>query len=151
MHGEGWRWFFEGLHGAERPTTVRTQLERARSLIHDAYDEPLVVPTLAKQAAMSQSHFIRAFAREFGVTPRQYLIDVRLQHAKRLLQTTTRSVTEVCMDVGFSSLGSFSGRFSRDTGVSPRAFRRTLVQSLGILPACPPVPACFLARYASPT
>lgn len=117
-------------------------------MMHDAYEQPITVPALAKQAAMSPSHFIRTFAREFGVTPRQYLIEVRLQHAKRLLQTTSRSITEVCMDVGFSSLGSFSDRFSRHAGVPPTAFRRTLVQSLGLPSAQPPIPGCFLARFA---
>lgn len=127
---------------------ARVRLERARSLLHDAFDQPLRLPEIAKQAAMSRYHFVRSFRREFDVTPRQYLIGRRIEQAKHLLQRTSMSVTEVCMEVGFSSHGSFSTLFRREVGCSPSAYRRVLVQSLGVPSVCPPIPCCFLSKFA---
>ncbi|MEM9697077.1 MAG: AraC family transcriptional regulator [Myxococcota bacterium] len=132
MSGDDWRWFYDGLGRAYQRRADpdrRARLERARSLVHEHYAEELVVADLARCAAMSPFHFVREFRRAFHLTPRQYLIARRIERAKHLLQTTSRSVTEVCLDVGFTSLGSFSTRFARDTGLSPRAYRRVLVPS----------------------
>lgn len=153
MTGEDWQWFYSRLTMAAvdpslRHDDARTRLERARSLLHDAYDRRLQLPEIAREAAMSRYHFVRAFRREFDVTPRQYLIGRRIEQAKRLLQSSSMSVTEVCMQVGFSSLGSFSTLFQREVGCSPSSYRRVLVQSLGVPTAAPPIPSCFFAKFA---
>jgi AraC-like DNA-binding protein len=99
---------------------LHANLCRARDLLasganlHDA----------AREARMSPFHFIRRFDAVFGVTPRQYRIGARLDRAKLLLARGDLSVTEVCMEVGFSSLGSFSDLFARRVGAPPSEFRR---------------------------
>jgi len=82
------------------------------------------VAEIAREVGISPFHFIRQFHAVFGVTPHQYRIDTRLQAARHLLADGRSSVTDVCMEVGFSSLGSFSALFSRRFGESPRAYRR---------------------------
>ena len=87
---------------------------------------------------MSPFHFIRRFEALFGVTPHQFRIQSRLDEAKLLLAKGQHSVTEVCMEVGFSSLGSFSDLFTRRTGTAPSVYQRrarVVVQVPGILPA----------------
>ncbi|HTU59945.1 MAG TPA: AraC family transcriptional regulator [Polyangiales bacterium] len=104
-----------------RDTTFRG-LCRARDMLHDL-SEPTSIARLASQARVSPFHFIRQFEAVFGTTPHQLRIEARIQRAKDLL-LHDRSVTEVCMDVGFSSLGSFSSSFARRVGVSPSDYRR---------------------------
>jgi len=86
---------------------------RARDAMDRAYAEPLDLPTLARIANVSQAHFIRTFRATFGETPHRYLQRRRVERAMFLLRATDRSVTDVCLDVGFSSLGTFS-RIFRD-------------------------------------
>jgi AraC-like DNA-binding protein len=120
----------------------------ARDRIHAAPGEPLTVPELAAAAGLSPFHFVRQFAAVFGDTPHRYLTRVRLQEAKRLLAAGA-PVTDVCFDVGFSSLGSFSSRFHRDVGLSPREFQRR-VRRLVAVPAELPrlyIPHCFFAHF----
>jgi transcriptional regulator GlxA family with amidase domain len=88
------------------------------------YAEPLGVAELARVACLSPAHFLRSFKALFGVTPHGYLTEVRLRHARRLLETTELPVTAVCFEVGFESLGSFSSLVRRRFGVSPSALRR---------------------------
>jgi AraC-like DNA-binding protein len=95
----------------------------ARDILRDT-DLPLSIREVAKGAAMSPFHFIRLFHAVFGETPHQLRIQARLDRAKHLLAVSDYSVTDVCMEVGFSSLGSFSDLFSRRVGVSPSAYRR---------------------------
>ena len=128
---------------------VRQRLERARTLMHARFSEPLDLDAVAREAYLSRFHFAREFRRLFGVTPHQYLTERRVEHAKRMLVQTEKSVTEVCLEVGFSSLGSFSTMFQRRVGRSPNNYRRVLVGSLGIPAAAPPIPSCFLAHFAS--
>lgn len=97
---------------------------RARELLADAPEEHLSVKRVAREVAISPFHFIRQFESVFGVTPHQFRIQSRLDRAKLLLALGERSVTEVCMEVGFSSLGSFSDLFARRFGSSPSAYRR---------------------------
>lgn len=90
---------------------------------------------------MSQFHFIRQFEAVFGSTPHQLRIQARIERAKHMLLRDEASVTEVCMDIGFSSLGSFSSLFTRRVGVSPSDYRRrmrapTAVQAQLIAPGC---------------
>ena len=119
------------------------RLLRARDAMDRAYAEPLDVPTLARIAHVSEAHFIRTFRATFGETPHHYLQRRRVERAMFLLRSTDRSVTDICMDVGFSSLGTFSRVFSEIVGESPSAYRRR-----GPLQ---PVPTCFAMAWARPS
>lgn len=113
------------------------RLCRARDLLTEPTDLPLSIADIARDAQMSPSHFIRQFEAVFGLTPHQFRIDARLDLARRLLARGDSSVTDVCMEVGFSSLGSFSALFLRRVGESPSGYRRrarALVSVPGRLP-----------------
>ena len=99
---------------------------RARDLLAALDDEPLSIEAVASAVAISPFHFIRQFEAVFGSTPHQYRIQCRLDEAKRLLAAGQHSVTEVCMAVGFSSLGSFSELFKRRIGAPPSSYQRRL-------------------------
>jgi AraC-like DNA-binding protein len=79
---------------------------------------------MAQVACLSPNHFLRTFKQVFRQTPHQYLIDVRLIKAKQLLTETNRPITDICMAIGFDSLGSFSTLFRRRTGLSPAQYRK---------------------------
>ena len=119
------------------------RLCRARALLCDLNGPPLSIETLARKLNISPFHFTRQFEAVFGVTPHQYRMHTRLDAAKRLLATGHQSVTDVCMEVGFSSLGSFSALFARRTGETPSAYRRR-VRSMGELaPGCLSLMGCL--------
>jgi len=110
----------------------------ARDLLREVRDPSPSVVDLAREVRISPFHFIRQFEAVFGVTPHQFRIQTRLDAAKYLLATGQYSVTDVCLEVGFSSLGSFSALFMRRVGEAPSAYRRrvrTTVQVPGTLPA----------------
>jgi AraC-like DNA-binding protein len=118
---------------------------RAREMLCELDDPAPSIEALAKELAVSSSHFTRQFAALFGETPHQFRMRARLEHAKRLLAAGQHSVTGVCMEVGWSSLGSFSDLFTRRVGATPSEYRkrmRTLVQVPGALPR-ELVPGCF--------
>lgn len=122
-----------------RPATVplARHLLRVRDLIDRAYAEQLDVRALARSAAVSPSHFSRSFKAAFGETPHQYLMSRRMERAKALLRRGELSVTEVCLAVGFTSLGSFSTQFRRMVGDSPSGYRqRAGHDTLARLPSC---------------
>lgn len=124
---------------------VLVRIARARQRVHDELAEPLDVATLAREACLSEKHFSRVFAQVYGTTPGRYLSQARIARAKSLLARGT-PVTDTCLRVGFSSLGSFSTRFAAETGRSPRAFQREL-RAFGSVPArltALYVPMCFL-------
>src|ERR671928_1757548 len=98
-------------------------LRRARDLIDREYARPLDVPALARAALMSPSHFSRQFHAAYGETPYSYLMTRRVERAKALLRRGDLSVTQVCMAVGCTSLGSFSTRFTELVGETPTAYR----------------------------
>jgi AraC-like DNA-binding protein len=100
------------------------RLCRARDVLRDVHDRTLTIDEVAREAAMSPFHFIRQFSAVFGETPHQARIKARLDRARQLLAIGDRSVTEICMEVGFSSHGSFSTLFARRIGVSPSEYRR---------------------------
>lgn len=116
---------------------------RARDAIDRAYAEPLDIPALARIAHMSQSHFIRTFHATFGEPPHRYLQRRRVERAMFLLRQTERSVTDICVDVGFNSLGTFSRTFSEIVGETPSAYRKH--GPIG------PVPNCFTMAWARPS
>ena len=104
-------------------------LRRARDLIDREYAKPLDVPTMARRALMSPAHFSRRFRAAYGETPYSYLMTRRIERAMFLLRETDRSITDICMDVGFSSLGTFSRMFRDVVGVAPSDFRRSSVSA----------------------
>jgi AraC-like DNA-binding protein len=107
---------------------VFRRLCRARDQLA-TLDEPLPsIRQIARDVHISPFHFIRQFEAVFGLTPHQFRTAVRIECAKRLLVRGELSVTEVCLEVGFSSLGSFSTLFARRVGASPSSYRRTVVQ-----------------------
>jgi AraC-like DNA-binding protein len=126
------------------------RLCRARDLLVEQLDPAPSIADIARDAQMSPSHLIHQFEAVFGRTPHQFRIESRLDLAKRLLADGEHSVTDVCMEVGFSSLGSFSSLFLRRIGESPSAFQRR-ARSLIVVPDLPPLelfPGCLtlLAR-----
>ena len=128
------------------PVDLLAHLRAARDLIDRAYAEPLDLDRLARWAGCSRYHFLRAFAATYGQTPGRYLTHRRLERAKDLLRTANLTVTEICLLVGFSSLGSFSSRFSTIVGMSPSAYRAQAVRAGGP----PPVPGCFVLMWSHP-
>ncbi|WP_329463735.1 helix-turn-helix transcriptional regulator [Streptomyces sp. NBC_01431] len=110
-------------------------LRRARDLIDREYARPLDVPTMARHALMSPAHFSRRFRAAYGETPYSYLMTRRIERAMALLRGGM-SVTDACMAVGCTSLGSFSSRFTEIVGETPSAYR------LGVHPAVAAMPAC---------
>jgi AraC-like DNA-binding protein len=106
-----------------RDDTFR-RLCRARDMLREVRERPLLVEDVAREVQISPFHFIRQFEAVFGLTPHQFRIHSRLEAAKRLLAGGEYSVTEVCMEVGFSSLGSFSDLFTRRVGASPSSYQR---------------------------
>ncbi|MEV4612473.1 helix-turn-helix transcriptional regulator [Kitasatospora sp. NPDC049258] len=112
------------------------RLRQARDRIDRDYAEPLDVPALARVALMSSGHFSRSFRAAFGETPYSYLMTRRIERAKALLRRGDLSVTEVCMAVGCTSLGSFSSRFTELVGESPSAYRARDHEVGAPIPAC---------------
>src|SRR4249919_2502826 len=96
---------------------------RARDAMDRAYAEPLNVRTVAAVAHVSEAHFIRSFRAVFGETPHRYLQRRRVERSMFLLRETERSVTDICLDVGFSSLGTFSRTFREIVGETPSGYR----------------------------
>ena len=96
---------------------------RARDAMDRRFSEPLDIPALARIAHVSEAHFIRTFRATFGETPHRYLQRRRVERAMALLVSTDRSVTDICMAVGFSSLGTFSRTFREIVGETPRQYR----------------------------
>ena len=103
------------------------RLLRARDAMDGSYAQPLDIRALARIAHVSEAHFIRTFRATFGETPHRYLQRRRVERAMFLLVQTDRSVTEICLDVGFTSLGTFSRTFRAVVGESPTAYRRRAV------------------------
>lgn len=112
------------------------RLRRARDRMDREYTEPLDVPALARTALMSPGHFQRSFRAAFGETPYGYLMTRRIERAKALLRRGDLSVTEVCMAVGCTSLGSFSSRFTELVGETPSAYRARPHEELAGIPPC---------------
>jgi len=111
-------------------------LRRARDMIDREYARPLDVPALARAAYMSTGHFARSFRAAYGETPYSYLMTRRIERAKALLRRGDLSVTDVCMAVGCTSLGSFSSRFTELVGESPSAYRARDHADGAAIPAC---------------
>jgi AraC-like DNA-binding protein len=111
------------------------RLLRARDAMDRGYAGPLDIPALAKIAYVSEAHFIRTFRATFGETPHRYLQRRRVERAMFLLRETDNSVSELCLDVGFTSLGTFSRMFSEIVGEPPTTYRWR-AKDLRAVPAC---------------
>jgi len=120
-------------------------LRRAKDLMDREYDRPLDVAQVAATAHMSESHFARAFRREYGEPPATYLMTRRIERAKAQLRETDKPVTEICLDIGFRSLGSFSSRFREVVGMTPTEYRNAADG-----PPLP-VPPCMARAWLRPS
>ena len=103
---------------------LNRRLLRARDAMDRAYAEPLDVAAVAAVAHVSEAHFIRTFRGVFGETPHRYLQRRRVERSMFLLRETDRSITDICLDVGFTSLGTFSRTFRAIVGETPSGYRR---------------------------
>ena len=122
---------------------LNRRMLRARDAIDRSYAEPLDIPALARLANLSQAHFIRTFDATFGETPHRYLQRRRVERAMHKLTETERSVTEICMEVGFTSLGTFSRTFSEIVGDTPSGYREHSETKWA--------PACFTMAWTRPS
>jgi AraC-like DNA-binding protein len=120
------------------PVHPTRHLLRAKDLADARYFEPLDVESLAEAARLSPAHFSREFRRTFGESPHQYLLTRRLERAAALLRTTDRSVAEICLEVGLTSVGSFTSSFTRTYGMPPTAYRSAHppARSYALVPTC---------------
>ena len=117
---------------------------RARDAMDRGYAQPLDVPALARIAHVSQAHFTRTFRATFGETPHRYLQRRRVERAMFLLRETDLSVSEICLEVGFASLGSFGRTFREIVGESPTTYRLEAADLRA-------VPACFAKAWTRPS
>lgn len=124
--------------------TELADLRRARDFIDRHHAEPLDVPAMAEAARMSPSHFSRRFRDAYAESPYSYLMTRRIERAQALLREGM-SVTDACMTVGCTSLGSFSSRFSEIVGISPSEYRQLDHRNLEV------VPPCVTMRHLRPT
>src|SRR4051794_33581988 len=131
-------------HAMSRATEDRNRrMLRARDAMDRTYDRPLDVAAVAAVAHVSEAHFIRTFRATFGETPHRYLQRRRVERAMFLLRESDRSVTEICLDVGFASLGTFSRTFRSIVGESPSAYRARAGADV--------VPSCIAMAWTRPS
>src|SRR5918992_4166408 len=117
---------------------------RARDAMDRAFAQPLDVPRLARIAEVSEAHFSRTFRATFGESPHRYLQRRRVERAMFFLRATDRSVTDICFDVGFDSLGTFSRTFTDVVGDPPTTYRWRAHDLRA-------VPACFMKAWTRPS
>src|ERR1700742_3313176 len=121
-------------------------LLRAKDLADASYAEPLGVEEMAAAAGLSRAHFSREFRRVFGESPHSYLLTRRLERAAALLRNTDRSVAAICLDVGLTSVGSFTTSFKRNFGKTPTAYRESFPPAA----AQARIPGCIVRAYGRP-
>ncbi|MBX3064978.1 MAG: helix-turn-helix transcriptional regulator [Anaerolineae bacterium] len=114
------------------------QARQARRLMDRDFTTPITIEQLSYQVALSPFYLIRLFRRIYQQTPHQYLIQLRIAKAKELLSQSDRSVTEICAEVGFTSLGSFSSLFRKLVGISPSDYRQRSqnIRNSAYIPLC---------------
>src|SRR3982751_4904339 len=124
------------------------RLCRARRFIDEGFDRPLNLDQISGAACFSRYHFLRLFRRAFNKTPHQYLTERRIERAKELLALGQLSVTDICFEVGFQSLVSFSSLFRKSVGYSPMVYRSRAANRTALkLPEKSFVPSCFLVMF----
>jgi AraC-like DNA-binding protein len=145
LAGPFWQSCFAELQGSERGFAKSTFLQvcRGRDLLADIQSANVSIEDAAREAGLSSFYFIRCFRALFGETPHQFRTRQRLTAAQKFLAQGW-CVTDVCMEVGFSSLGSFSSLFTRRIGLSPTAYQRSLRRSFLVADWAPHPPNCLL-------
>jgi AraC-like DNA-binding protein len=125
------------------------RLYRAKEFIDDCYDKPIDLNRIAGQAYFSPFHFLRVFKKIYNKTPHQYLTERRIEKAKELLSKDDLRVTDVCFEVGFQSVGSFSTLFNKYVGYPPAVYKLEYLRKLQVAIRFPEkvIPACFLQMY----
>lgn len=125
---------------------IYKRLYKAKEFIDDSYCSPIDLVQISKEASISQFHFLRLFRRVYNKTPHKYLTEKRIDKAKQLLSKNELSVTDICFEIGFQSLGSFSTMFNKHVGYSPSEFRMISERKIFIAASFPEklIPACFL-------
>jgi AraC-like DNA-binding protein len=123
---------------------VLERLNRARKFIDLCYDLPLDLEEISSHACFSRYHFLRLFRQAFNQTPHQYLVERRIEKAKELLSSQDLRVTDICFEVGFESLGSFSSLFHKTVGHPPITYREKSRESQA---AKRQIPGCFLVMH----
>lgn len=121
------------------PDELLVHLRRARDLADRHYSEPLDLGALAATAGVSKYHFLRCFAATYGPTPARYLAERRIERAQDLLRVGNVTVTEICILVGYSSLGSFSAKFRELIGVCPSDYQARFAAN-----GAPHIPGCYV-------
>ena len=134
----------EAETGTPQDRETLQRLGRAREFIDHCYDHPLNLDQISEKACFSRYHFLRLFRQAFNKTPHQYLIERRIEKAKELLSSDELRVTDVCFEVGFQSLGSFSSLFHKCVGHAPITYREKAREKEM---AKRQVPGCFLVMY----
>ncbi|MFC6715198.1 helix-turn-helix domain-containing protein [Branchiibius cervicis] len=124
---------------------LERHLLRARDLADHRYDEPIGVADMAAAAGLSQAHFSRAFRETFGVSPHGYLLTRRLERAATLLRHTDHDVARVCVEVGLTSVGSFTTSFKRMYGQTPTQYRTQFAAHPAFA-----IPGCVVRRETRP-
>lgn len=119
------------------------RIRLARTMIDKRFDSGVSLDELARLAGFSMYHFIRIFRHVYKQTPHQCLVMHRVDKAKHLLRSTDLSVTDICFEVGFQSVGSFSATFRKLTGLSPSSYR----EHAAPLPSRPSIPLCYRIRF----
>ncbi|MFC5751107.1 helix-turn-helix transcriptional regulator [Actinomadura rugatobispora] len=126
----------------EDPRVLR-RMRLAKDVMDAEWSRPLDVAAVAGRAGYSRYHFVRLFREVYGETPGSYLARRRIERAQELLRSANLTVTEICLLVGFSSLGTFCTRFKRKVGMTPTEFRASAREN-----APPPIPGCFVMFWA---
>ncbi|WP_117232686.1 helix-turn-helix transcriptional regulator [Vibrio maerlii] len=117
----------ERLYGdASKPNKHLTLVRQSKAFMEQYYAEQLELNDLAKAAFMSRFHYVRMFKQLYGLTPRNYLRDLRISNAKTLLKAG-KSITDTCFEVGYESVTTFSTTFKKSTGYSPREFQEQYI------------------------
>jgi len=127
------------------------RLYRSREFLADRIDQPLRLVDAASEACLSAYHYHRMFVRAFGETPHDFMTRLRIDRAKQLLARDECPVTEVCLAVGYESLGSFSSLFRSQVGRSPSEYRRGLRRIFPVPQIAPHrfIPACYLLSFGA--
>ena len=134
------------------PQTYKS-LARARDFMRHAYQGPISLPDIAAHANLSPYHFLRVHKLAYGETPHEFLTRLRIEQAKTLLARGSHNVTEACVEVGFSSLGSFSTLFNQRVGMTPSEYRRHVRSVVAVPRAVRPlfIPSCFFIMLCGAT
>jgi AraC-like DNA-binding protein len=153
--GQGWEAWYDGLHMAFAQQPRPAPLVRAKHYIDREFIEQVPLNIMASKAGLSKYHFVRAFRDIFMQTPHRYQVERRIARARELLERTDMSVTDICFEVGFESVGSFAPRFRQLVGESPTQYRRRFTPQGSVaeraIPACLYEAAPLARKTPSPT